>query len=410
METEKNTKIVKPVPGVFTFIGEDGKNLRDIVMELNNQWSFYMVKRVGDDAQLDALNETLENVEKEGVDRSSMAAVEALNIAPLSDHYPVNSYTLKRSKTQQKVACEEIGKQIAQVVINAIKTAIKWVKEKMKSFVDFFTKTLDKQKRAETDEFLKKIEEMGFNSKMRTKEEILHDPKLSPMAAAIEENYTVYADRAITSKETNAILGSLVKHPEPIVDYMEKTVTRLESLIKAVVTGKWDESHEIDVATVKPFKSEQLEKLLRLLNGNGDSLNDRLRQAMTTLATEQEEHSGKSLPYDVKPLTDVCKQAFENLKEDTSPFIYPESASERIITVSRRIHASLEAMDKLLEQAKYFERDRSAVYKVREVSDNLFAALQSMQFITDVACDFYDENRRWLKRLYMFLVYAQPEE
>lgn len=410
MEVKKNTQIVKPVPGVFTFVGDDGKNLRDIVMELNNQWSFYMVKRVGDDAQLEALNETLEDVEASGVDRSSMAAVEALKVLPLDDHYPVNSYTLKRSNTQKQVACEEIAKQIGHVIINAIKTAIKWVSDKVSAFIKFFSDVMSKRKYEETDAFIKKIDEMGMDFNIRREEEIRKDPKLSAMAAAIEESYTVYADRSINGTTTINALGALIKNPKPLVDHMESVTDKLETLIKSIVTGKWNELDDLSGADVQSFKSQSLEALLKSLNVEGDSLTDRIRAGYQVLSHEQEEHTGLNIPYDTATTIKLCKQALENLRVDRSPFIYSEEATRRIVEVSSRVHSSLAAVTKLVDQARYGERDRRAVSVVRDVSDKLFESLQSLQFITDCATDFYDENRRWLKRLYMYLVYAQREE
>ncbi len=406
---ETNNQIVKPVPGVFTFVGEDGKNLRDIVMELNNQWSFYMVKRVGDDAQLEALEETLEDVEKNGVDRASMAAVEALNILPFPDHYPTNSYTLKRSKTQQNVACEEIIKQIGHSILSMIKRALKWVGEKIKAFGEFFNKAIGKVKREETDAFLKKVDELGFQFKMRSKEEIVNDEKLSPIAAAINDNYSQYSARAITDTNLHKALGAFIRHPGKIVDYLETNVDRLEALVKAVVTGKWDEGHEITSAESTGFKSTDLEKIFKLLNAEGDSTLEKIKSGYQTLADLKEVAVNNDIAFDSTKIADLCKHAYDNLKVETSLLLFSDADGDRIIAVSKRVHASLSATEKLVEQSKYNDRDKTVVQQIRHVSEHVHECLTILQFVTDVSLDFYDDNRRWLKRLYIYMVSAQPE-
>lgn len=55
-------EIVKSVPGIFSFIGSDGRDLRDLAMELNDSWSMYIVKRNGDNARLSELEKTLEKL------------------------------------------------------------------------------------------------------------------------------------------------------------------------------------------------------------------------------------------------------------------------------------------------------------------------------------------------------------
>lgn len=141
-----NQQIVKPVKEIFNFIATDGKDLRTMVMEINQIYSEYEVQRTQSEPLISELGRLGADVKARGVNRDTMAAVESY-AGPLNPDYPLASYTERRSRTNVQVALEDIdGKRVGIIAAVLVAGAaflykiIKWV-------LGLFGKTEDEGKK-----------------------------------------------------------------------------------------------------------------------------------------------------------------------------------------------------------------------------------------------------------------------
>lgn len=404
MQPDIDHQIVKPVPNVFTFVGDTGKDLRDIVIELNNQWSFYMVKRIGDDAQLDALNDTLSAVKEEGVDRDSMAAVESLRIQPLDSRYPVHSYTLKRSKTQQKVACEEIGKQILSVIKSTVTSMIKWIKERIAAVVKIFKDLLKSKSAAERDALLEKIEKFGTDFKYRDLSELQNDSKVTAHAENMKSHYTRFIDRVLNDDKTINALGALIKDPRPVFEYIDNTAEIVSTLLKDVILGKSvSESKETPAlhwpaldAFLKPFSTE-------------GTLQNKTLEATAYFRDEQGEPADID-PFNFPELAKLVRKLMLNLTVGQSPYLFSDEDTDRVVSTAEKVNSMLDAVDKLVDQVRSGDRDRESVRPVRDAAQRLSEGFSVLQMIGQFSDQFSKITEQWLKIIYLQMVNCRVTE
>lgn len=116
-------KIVPAAPEVFNFVGSDGKDIRTLVLEINQLYSEHEVQRNTSGALTDELKKLRDDVEVRGINRESMATVESFGLGPLKARYPLNSYTERRSFTNSKIALEEIDVRRVGIIAGIIAAA-----------------------------------------------------------------------------------------------------------------------------------------------------------------------------------------------------------------------------------------------------------------------------------------------
>jgi hypothetical protein len=129
-----SNEIVSPGPEIFNFVGSDGKDLRTMVMEINQMYAEYSVQRNTQQPLMAELKRLRDDVETRGASRDTMAAVESFEMGPLNDRYPLHSYTQRRSRTNVKVALEEIDARQAGILaalgvagLAILYKVVKWV-------------------------------------------------------------------------------------------------------------------------------------------------------------------------------------------------------------------------------------------------------------------------------------------
>lgn len=403
MIEDKDHTIVEPVPNVFTFVGQNGNDLRDVVMELNNQWSFYMVKRLGDDAQLDELNDKLGEIKEKGVDRGTMAAVESLNLGKLDDRYPVNSYTLKRSKTQQKVACEEVGKRILSVIRSAVEGMIKWVKERLSAVMNFFSKLMKKMKDEKRNEIIEKIKHYGYDFTYRPEDELKQDQKVTSHVEGMLEHYSKLDERVIHNQKMLSALTAAVRNPEPVFKHVDELLATFEKMAKAVTLGNPTTDFEIE-----PLKWQEFDQLVKPFNVEG-SLKDQGLDVMNILRSEAEE-SATFDPYDFKELTKTIQKLMLDLNVDTSPLLFSDDNIERLEKMSVDVNKSLDVIDKLVDQVNSDYRDQESVRHIRDLGIKLVEAFSTLQFIGGLSMEFAKRSENWLKIIYLHLLNCRQNE
>jgi hypothetical protein len=137
-----NEQVVKPVKEIFNFIAADGKDLRTMVMEINQIYSEYEVQRNNAQPLISELERMSADVKARGVDRETMAAVESF-AGPLNELYPVNSYTQRRSRTNMQVAIEDIDGKRAGIVAAVLVAGAAFLYKLIKWVMKFFGKGED---------------------------------------------------------------------------------------------------------------------------------------------------------------------------------------------------------------------------------------------------------------------------
>lgn len=137
-----NEQIVKPVKEIFNFVAADGKDLRTMVMEINQIYSEYEVQRNNAEPLISELERLGADVKARGVDRETMAAVESF-AGPLNELYPVNSYTQRRSRTNVQVALEDIDGKRAGIIAAVLVAGAAFLYKLIKWVLGFFGKGKD---------------------------------------------------------------------------------------------------------------------------------------------------------------------------------------------------------------------------------------------------------------------------
>lgn len=144
-------EIVQPGPEIFNFVGSDGKDLRAMVMEINQMYSEYSVQRNSQQPLMDELKRLRNDVETRGVARDTMAAVESFSDIPLQSAYPLTSYTQRRSWTNAKVAIEEIDARQAGLLAVLGAAAVGILYKVVKWILGLFGKSKDMNVQAATN-------------------------------------------------------------------------------------------------------------------------------------------------------------------------------------------------------------------------------------------------------------------
>lgn len=137
-----NQQIVKPVKEIFNFVAADGKDLRTMVMEINQVYSEYEVQRNNAEPLISELERMSADVKARGVNRDTMAAVESF-AGPLNELYPLNSYTQRRSRTNMQVAIEDIDGKRAGIIAAVLVAGAAFLYKLIKWVLGFFGKGKD---------------------------------------------------------------------------------------------------------------------------------------------------------------------------------------------------------------------------------------------------------------------------
>ncbi|WBF04857.1 hypothetical protein [Erwinia phage vB_Ea277G] len=137
-----NEQVVKPVKEIFNFIAADGKDLRTMVMEINQIYSEYEVQRNNAEPLISELERMSADVKARGVNRDTMAAVESF-AGPLNELYPVQSYTQRRSRTNMQVAIEDIDGKRAGIIAAVLVAGAAFLYKLIKWVLGFFGKGKD---------------------------------------------------------------------------------------------------------------------------------------------------------------------------------------------------------------------------------------------------------------------------
>lgn len=389
-----NNNIVNPVPGVFTFVGSDGNDLRDLVLKLNDQWSFYMVKRVGDDAQLADLETTIKDIKDHGVDRGSMAAVESLNVMPLHPHYPVSSYTLKRSQTNQHVALEEVGKQILTKVKEIILSVVEWVKKQLSNLAGVFRRASKEAREQQSEKLLTKVNGMPKLS-YRSKADLEGDEKVVAHVTAMESYFTQYTEHLLEPSPVLTNFGAVVKNLNPIFDYLDSTAKDLNKLVT------YSRSSESEVSEfVKALSVPTLDKFLAIFTKEAD-LKDRISATMSALRDQSEELVRIS-PYDFDEWEKRANYLTTLIDPSTSPFIIPDAEIERLEAVVKTVDSALNFNDSVLGKLEEADR-KDLVLLWREAGEKLATALDALRMVSSLSIQLYDKSVQALKIIYVHL-------
>lgn len=139
-----NQQIVKPVKEIFNFVAADGKDLRTMVMEINQIYSEYEVQRNNAEPLISELERMSADVKARGVNRDTMAAVESF-AGPLNELYPVQSYTQRRSRTNVQVALEDIDGKRAGIIAAVLVAGAAFLYKIIKWVMGFFGKGKDEE-------------------------------------------------------------------------------------------------------------------------------------------------------------------------------------------------------------------------------------------------------------------------
>lgn len=186
----------------LTLLQKDGNgDLREYLIELNQEYSQYEVRSQEQTAALNGLDSIRERIKRAGVDNPTMIAVESMvPEIKLHPHYPVETYTLAPSRTNLNIALEEIDKR--QVLIGgAIGLGALAILYKMvKWIIKFFKKDKDisgdavaavEKRQADADMASEAARMAGTST-----EEIIRKSKNSdPVVDLWNENYTAFIDQ-----------------------------------------------------------------------------------------------------------------------------------------------------------------------------------------------------------------------
>lgn len=400
-------EIVKSVPGVFSFIGSDGRDLRELAMELNSNWSMYIVKRNGDNARLSELEKTLEKIKTEGIDRQSMTALESLSdFGPLDHRYPLSSYTLKPSMTNSTVAIEEVNHRIIGVAKNMverlvefIKKIIQMIKEKLPSF---------RKRREHQKEAVEKRNAEPLPTEFKTPEEIKSDEDLQAYASAMRDSFNVLTsrladsgDRLLTeySNDTRTFEGDLRDMLQEI-DGVIKVIDRLYSgakvdgeKIKAAASGD-----EINIDGIDRFSA--------YLGTRTKSNRESIRAIGDWIAISKDEQHDLDV-FDINKIRQIAERLGKLVTDERSPLIIPDnifklftSMGEKLEAVSAKMVMVTKKMDS--SSTEEWPEVRSLIRTVERISNEHLNILRFFQFSEE----FYSEAYRffiiadeWLRKI-----------
>lgn len=398
----KNNNIINPVPGVFTFITSDGNDLRNLAATLNDQWSFYMVKRVGDDGQLAELEKTAEDINRSGVDRGTMAALESMNITPLNDHFPVNSYTLKRSRTNQKVALEEVKRSILTIAKDILDRFIKWVGDFLKGIPKLFKRKGKDSAAAEESakRNFAKYKVLESTYRLRDKSDLEADEDHVERATAIKEGFTKYIDiLSSDGRFIDSFRGAVSEIPN-VVKYMDTTAQAISRINSDIFSREWSGDTEALISSVKDINPGKIGDFMKLF-GNADSIQGAIDVSMEGLW----EYAEEVVTFDPYNFEDI-KHRIEFLNKEITPstsayFIDPSATQEMIESINLVDNVLGQIKNTLHNHVNILDRDRIDV--VRGVVEKLTTAMNLAQFVGSLSVQFFDKSDDVLKKLFVYL-------
>lgn len=400
-------EIVKSVPGVFSFIGSDGRDLRELAMELNSNWAMYIVKRNGDNARLSELEKTLEKIKTEGIDRQSMTALESLSdFGPLDHRYPLSSYTLKPSMTNSNVAVEEVNHRIIGVAKNMvarlvefIKKIIQMIKEKLPSFV----KRRERQKEA-----VDKRNNDPRPTEFMSTEEIKSDEELRAYAAAMDSAFNVVVsrladpgDRLLTEYRhaTNTFEGDL-KDMIQEIDRVIKVVDKLSSGSKVSEEEVSAASSDADIVI------DGINRFSGYLGTRSNDNRQSIRAIKDWFAVSYDEHRPLDV-MDVAKVERIADQLTKVLSDSRSPLLIPDNIFALFGTLGTKLEDAsaklVSVTDKLNTQSTTeWPEIRSLIRTVERISNEHFNILSFFQFSEDMfseAYRFFVIADEWLRKI-----------
>lgn len=345
-------QIVNPVSGVFSFIGSDGRSLRDMAIELNEGHAMYIVKRNGDSGQLSELENTLEKIKSEGPDRQSMMALESMtDFGPLDEKYPASTYTLKPSRTNSAVAVEEVSSRILEVGKTMIKRLVELIRSAIKLVTERFP--MFKSRREKMAAELKERESERTEAEYMTPEEISADPNLSAELAALKESFNAFAARLSDSGDRFPIeYARLVQSLDGFVRETTKEVEVLSNLVDAVSNSKT--VTEEDLRKVKPqddYEIPTINKFASYLGNPADNNQDAVRTMNDWLVVSRDEPA-KLDPLDLNDIQRRTRQLEKVLDPNSGPFIFPESLLNEMKSLTNSLSTLSDKADSVLLQPK----------------------------------------------------------
>jgi len=400
--------IVDPKPGVFTFVGKDGDDLRDVVMSLNDQWSFYMVRRVGDDAQLEGLEKTLEDVEENGVDRSTMVAVESLGIGQLHDYYPSSTYTLRRSNTNKQVALEEVSTRIKETlkgiykfILGLLTKGLNYIKEKASA-----AKQKLKRDKAKTfDEMIK----TGFNSsEYLGTQEIKSDPKLSSEAEALEENYNELLDLLINSGSFSSSFNTLVENVSEFTDPLVKKIEAINQGIRDIEAHNESAAYTAFTNIQKETPHASFSSFLYLLDVDkrleGHKAVQEAQNKLTDLYSSQSTFNA----YSLSRVHALVEKAIGKVGGETPMFVFDDEA------LDTALNAAIKQVDNIREQegkviASLGKDSQSTAKALRDALDVIYRDVATLTFIVNFADQFFTIIGRYVRNASLYLEHCKKK-
>ncbi|UQT03156.1 hypothetical protein TOTORO_02930 [Serratia phage vB_SmaS-Totoro] len=400
-------EIVRSVPGVFSFIGSDGRDLRELAMELNSNWAMYIVKRNGDNARLSELEKTLEKIKTEGIDRQSMTALESLSdFSPLDHRYPLSSYTLKPSMTNSNVAVEEVNHRIIGIAKNMvgrlvefIKKIIQMIKEKLPSFV----KRRERQK-----EGVEKRNNDPRPTEFMSPEEIKSDEELRTYASAMDSAFNVVVsrladpgDRLLTEyqRATHTFEGDL-KDMIQELDRVNRVVDKLSS------GGNVSEEEVAAASSDDDIVIDGINRFSGYLGTRSNDNRQSIRAIKDWFTVSSEEHRSLDV-MDVAKVQGIVDHLTKVLSASNSPLIIPDNIFALFGTLGTKLEdvsAKLVSVtDKLDTQSTTeWPEIRSLISTVERISNEHFNILRFFQFSEDMfseAYRFFVISDEWLRKI-----------
>lgn len=399
--------IVEPKPGVFTFVGKDGDSLRDVVMELNDQWSFYLVRRVGDDAQLKGLEKTLEEVDKNGVDRGTMVTVESMGLGQLNDLYPASSYTLKRSSTNRKVAMEEIGTRIKEVFINMYKRMLELISKGATYLKEKCSAVKQKLKRDTAKDLGDKIVSAFNSAEFLTAAEIKQDPKLSATAAALEEHYSVLLNKLITEATFMQSFQTLVEDFGNLVNPLAEKVDTVKMATQAIKDGNTAFNFSaLKQIGVKPLPND-FQMFLRQLN-----LDSSITETVPLITAAQNEvlHLATEVApldaYSLAKLNILVAQAARLVTGDHPKFVFDDATLEKALLSVLSDVESLKKDEKAIFDALKDDVSNTGSL-LRNALNSIYQDTMILRFIVDFADKFFSLVTTFIRNTSLFLEHCK---
>lgn len=399
--------IVEPKPGVFTFVGKDGDSLRDVVMELNDQWSFYLVRRVGDDAQLKGLEKTLEDVEENGVDRGTMVTVESMGLGQLNDLYPASSYTLKRSNTNRKVAMEEISTRIKDVLVKMYKHILALISKGAAYLKEKCSAVKQKFKRDAAKDLGDKVIVTFNTSEYLTAAEIKQDPKLSANAAALEEHYSVLVNKLITEATFMQSFQTLVEDFDKLVNPLAEKVETVKQATTAIKTGNtaftFSALKEIEK---KPLPND-FQLFLRQL-----SLDSSIKETAPLITAAQNEllHLASEVapldPYSLAKLNMLVMQAARLVTGDHPKFVFDDTTLEKALLGVLSDVESLQKDEKAIFNALNDDVSNTGSL-LRNALNSIYQDTMILRFVVDFADRFFTLVATFIRNTSLYLEHCK---